>query len=106
MLTEQTAEFERTLYWRMSHRHQRALRRGDWKYLKVDDREFLFDIAYDPRERGDLAKKHPELLAELRGLWEDWDRDMLPLPTDAATPMSNLRNALVVLDSLFCYCGQ
>jgi len=23
-------------------------------------------------------------------LWEDWDRDMLPLPTDAVTPMSNL----------------
>ena len=82
VLTGRAAPFERTLYWRMRHRYQRAVRRGGWKYLKVADREFLFDIAYDPRERGDLSKKHPELLAELRALWEEWDRDMLPLPTD------------------------
>jgi len=49
-------EFEHTLYWRMRHRYQRAVRRGGWKYLKVAEREFLFDIEYDPRERGDLSK--------------------------------------------------
>jgi hypothetical protein len=45
---------------------------------------------HDPRERGDLSKKRPDRLAELREQWEDWDREMLPLPTDAAVPMSNL----------------
>jgi hypothetical protein len=45
---------------------------------------------YDPRERGDLSKKQPDLLAELRALWEDWDRGMLPLPTEAVVPVSNL----------------
>ena len=94
VLTGRADQFERTLYWRMRHRHQRAVRRGGWKYLKVAEREFLFDIAYDPRERGDLSKKHPELLAELRALWEDWDRDMLPLPQNAVTPMSNLSTML------------
>jgi arylsulfatase A-like enzyme len=74
----------------MRNRYQRAVRRGGWKYLKISEREFLFDIEYDPRERGDMSKKHPELLAELRTLWEDWDRDMLPLPADTVTPMSNL----------------
>ena len=43
----------------MRNRYQRAVRRGGWKYLKVADREFLFDIEYDPRERGDLSKKQP-----------------------------------------------
>ena len=82
--------FERTLYWRMRNRYQRAVRRGDWKYLKVAEREFLFDIAYDPRERGNLAKKQPALLDELRALWEAWDREMLPLPEKTVAPMSNL----------------
>lgn len=86
----QAGVFERTLFWRMRNRYQRAVRRGGWKYLKVADREFLFDLEFDPRERGDLSQKRPGLLAESRTLWEDWDRDMLPLPADAVVPMSNL----------------
>ena len=94
VLTGAKAEFERTLFWRMYNRRQRAVRRGGRKYLKVADREFLFDIEYDPRERGDLAKKEPALLAELRALWEAWDRDMLPLPEGMTAPMSNLSEML------------
>ena len=78
----------------MRNRYQRAVRRGGWKYLKVAEREFLFDIEYDPRERGDLSKRQPGMLAELRALWEDWDRDMLPLPADTVAPMSNLSEML------------
>jgi arylsulfatase A-like enzyme len=89
-LIGQAGVFERTLFWRMRNRYQRAVRRGGWKYLKVAEREFLFDIEFDPRERGDLSQKRPDLLAELRTVWEDWDRDMLPLPADAVVPMSNL----------------
>ena len=63
VLTGRAPAGERTLYWRMANRSQRAVRRGDWKYLKVRDREFLFDIGWDPRERGDMAKKRPDLLA-------------------------------------------
>jgi hypothetical protein len=55
VLTGQAPVSERTLYWRMANRNQRAVRRGDWKYLKVTDQEFLFDIGYDPRERGEDA---------------------------------------------------
>jgi arylsulfatase A-like enzyme len=94
VLRGSAAEFERTLYWRMRNRYQRSVRRGDWKYLKVADHEFLFDIAYDPRERGDLAAKQPALLAELRGLWEAWNEEMLPLPEDVQAPMSNLTEML------------
>jgi arylsulfatase A-like enzyme len=70
---------ERTLYWRMANRAQRALRRGDMKYLKVNAQEFLFDLGFDERERDNLAAKQPGLLAELRAAWEAWDATMLPL---------------------------
>lgn len=94
VLTGQGPAGERTLYWRMGNRRQRAVRRGDWKYLKMTDREFLFDLAYDPRERGNLARKEPALLDELRGLWETWNREMLPVPEHLTPPMSNLTETL------------
>ncbi|MGH7049834.1 MAG: hypothetical protein ACREE5_04240, partial [Acetobacteraceae bacterium] len=73
---------------------QRAVRRGDWKYLKVAEREFLFDLAWDPRERGNLAAKQPALIDELRGLWEAWNREMLPLPDDLTPSMAQLSEML------------
>lgn len=94
LLTGAAPEFERTLYWRMYNRRQRAVRRGDWKYLKVAEREFLFDIAYDPRERGDLSAKQPALLDELRALWEAWNREMLPLPDHMTPAISRLSDML------------
>jgi arylsulfatase A-like enzyme len=78
----------------MANREQRAIRRGKWKYLKVRQQEFLFDIEYDPRERANLARKHPALLAELRTLWEEWDRGMLPVPDYMVPPLSNLQEML------------
>ena len=33
VLRDPKHNFERPLYWRMNHRHQRAMRLGDWKYL-------------------------------------------------------------------------
>jgi arylsulfatase A-like enzyme len=93
VLTGRAAEFKCTLYWRMRDHYQRAVRRDRWKYLKVADNEYLFEIEYDPRERGDLSKKQPDLLAELRKQWEDWDRDMLPLP--ASAPISSNLSAML-----------
>ncbi|MGH7055883.1 MAG: sulfatase family protein [Stellaceae bacterium] len=94
VLLGEAAAGERTLYWRMGNRSQRAVRRGDWKYLKVAEREFLFDLAWDPRERGNLAAKQPALIDELRGLWEAWNREMLPLPDDLTPSMAQLSEML------------
>ena len=46
----------RDLCWRMKHRQQRALIRGDWKYLAMDGNEYLFNLALDERERANLAR--------------------------------------------------
>ncbi|WP_206030065.1 sulfatase [Roseomonas sp. AR75] len=94
LLSGAVPEQERTLYWRMANRSQRAVRQGRWKYLKVAEREFLFDIAWDPRERGNLAEKQPERLKALRHQWEQWDATMLPAPANLPAPFKNLSDML------------
>ncbi|MBU4609607.1 sulfatase-like hydrolase/transferase [Achromobacter sp. GG226] len=74
---------QRDLCWRMKHRNQRALLRGDWKYLQVDGIEYLFNVAEDPRERANLRERQPERLAELREAWSAWDATLPPIPEDA-----------------------
>lgn len=70
---------ERTLYWRYKNLAQRACRRGDWKYLKIRDQEFLFDVAHDPLERANLKLRQPDRFAALKRAWEAWNATMLPL---------------------------
>lgn len=79
--------FERPLYWRMNHRDQRALRMGDWKYLKVDEHEYLFNISNDARERANLAQKHSERFTTLREAWLAWDATVPAIPKDAAVSL-------------------
>ena len=62
-------------------RSQRAHRRGDYKYLKINDNEFLFDVVADPLERADLKGRQPERFAELKAAWEQWDVGMLHDPS-------------------------
>ncbi len=51
VLRDSSHRFARLLHWRMNHRGQRALRYGDWKYLRVDGNDYLFNITDDERER-------------------------------------------------------
>lgn len=78
---------ERPLYWRMNHRHQRALRKGDWKYLKVDGNEYLFNLARDARERANLAHRHPDRFEQLRAEWQAWEQTVPPVPEDAGVSL-------------------
>lgn len=75
--------FSRSMHWRMKHRGQRASRTGDWKYLRVDGNDYLFNISKDERERANLALKEPERLSRMRLEWEDWNFTMPPIPDDA-----------------------
>jgi arylsulfatase A-like enzyme len=67
----------------MKHNEQRAMLTDRWKYLKVNEHEYLFDVVSDERERANLAKRHPERLAEMRAAWEAWDATMPPIPAEA-----------------------
>jgi arylsulfatase A-like enzyme len=83
LLHDSAHGFERPLHWRMNHRGQRALRRGRWKYLKVDEHEYLFDLVADERERANRAPREPELLQAMRTEWLAWNATMPPIPDDA-----------------------
>jgi len=76
-------EFDRPLHWRMNHRGQRALRDGDWKYLRVDGHDYLFNLPTDERERANLGGREPQRLAAMREAWETWNATMPPIPIDA-----------------------
>ncbi|KQO20239.1 sulfatase [Acidovorax sp. Leaf78] len=75
----------RTLYWRYKAQAQRAVRDGNWKYLKVNDNEFLFDVAADERERANLRDLEPEVFARLKTQWAAWDAQFLPITEDVYT---------------------
>ncbi|KRC53958.1 MULTISPECIES: sulfatase-like hydrolase/transferase [unclassified Nocardioides] len=59
---------ERDLFWRT--RSGRALRRGDLKYVRLNNTDYLYDLGADVREQANLAAKRPADLAELRSAWE------------------------------------
>ena len=87
VLEDPAASFERPMFWRMKHRRQRAMRDGRWKYLKVDDNEYLFDIDADARERANLAHRQPERLSAMRDAWLAWELTMPPIPEDATVSL-------------------
>jgi arylsulfatase A-like enzyme len=71
------------LAWRMKHRNQRALVRGNWKYLHIEGVDYLFDLDADARERANLRDRNPQTLLQLKAAWERWDRELPPIPQDA-----------------------
>jgi len=77
-LTQASAPVARKLYWRYKSNHQRALRDGEYKYLKILDNTYLFDVVSDPLERANLKDRMPELYQRLVNEWRDWNAQMLP----------------------------
>ena len=77
-LTDDAPVVERQLYWRYKSLWQQAARIGDWKYLKILDDTFLFNVADDPMERANHKERRPELYASLVAAWNSWNAKMLP----------------------------
>ena len=59
VLTGRSNPVPRTLFWRYRSNVQRAMREGLFKYLKIQEHTFLFNVVDDPRERANL-KHLPE----------------------------------------------
>jgi arylsulfatase A-like enzyme len=87
VLRSPAATFTRPLFWRMKHRDQRAYRSGEWKYLRVDSHDYLFNVAIDARERANLAGREPQRLARMRATWEEWNDTMPAIPADASVKL-------------------
>ncbi|MBD2691200.1 sulfatase-like hydrolase/transferase [Anabaena catenula] len=77
----------RTLFWR--HKGidtpvlppkvlQGAVRSGDWKYLKVGETEYLFNLAHDEKEEINLQVEYREVFEELRSKYQRWESELEP----------------------------
>jgi len=86
--------FERELYWRMKFRAQKAMRERSWKYFAMEDGEFLYDLARDPRERANFARREPERLTSMRERYAAWEKTIPPLPADATSVIPYTRAEL------------
>ena len=79
LLTGKTSIIERTLYWRTSQRSkQKAIRSGEWKYLKDDSGEYLFNLRSDPGEKTDLKQQHADIIERMKEQYGVWEKGMLP----------------------------
>lgn len=76
---------DRTLCWRYKNLDQQACRSGDWKYLKILDKQFLFNVVDDPMERANLKERMPDRFAVLKAAYDDWNSRMLPLDPQSTT---------------------
>jgi arylsulfatase A-like enzyme len=79
--------FDRPLYWRMNYKGQCAMRMGEWKYLRVDGKDYLFNITNDERERANLAQHQPQRLADMRMQWEQWNATIPAIAHDATVSL-------------------
>ena len=80
------AERERLFLWRYAAADQDAVRRGDWKYLRSGENEYLFNLAQDVREQADLKDAEPAVLEQLKGEFAEWNASLLPkLEVEPAT---------------------
>ena len=77
------APIARKLYWRYKSNHQRAMRDGDYKFLKILGNTYLFNVVLDPLERANLKERMPDLYRRLADDWRQWNAAMLPEVADS-----------------------
>ncbi len=77
-LTANSQPTPRKLYWRYKANHQRAMLDGNYKYLKIAENSYLFNVAADPLERANLKVREPARFAAMQKAWRDWNDTMLP----------------------------
>src|SRR5581483_1355290 len=77
-LADGAAVVPRTLFWRYKANAQRAARDGDFKFLKMLDHTFLFNVVDDPMERANLKDRHKDVYDRLVAKWLAWNDTMLP----------------------------
>jgi arylsulfatase len=62
-----------------------AVRTQRWRF--VNNKE-LYDIVADPYEKVDVAADHPEVIADLRKVYDTWWEETVPLMVNEDTPYS------------------
>lgn len=77
-----SADQKRSLYWRKPRGDSlwKGFRDGDLKWIsqRKGERveESLFDLSSDPAEQHNLREEQPEEFARLKGLYDEWEREV------------------------------
>jgi len=77
-LTSAAPVVPRKVFWRYKSNAQRAVLDGDFKFLKIQNNLFLFNLADDPMERANLKERQSETFERLQREWREWNTAMLP----------------------------
>ena len=78
VLAKNATPTPRKLFWRYKANAQRAVRDGDYKFLKILDNTFLFNVIEDPLERANLKEREKGVYRRLVREWYEWNATMLP----------------------------
>ncbi len=84
-LVRNAAPTPRKLFWRYKANAQRAARDGDFKYLKILDNTFLFNVVDDPMERANLKERQKDIYDRIVAEWGEWNATMLPEIDESST---------------------
>lgn len=82
VLFHKKSNIERTFFWRLTQsKKENAVRQGNWKFLKNENGEYLFDLSSDPSETKDLKEMFPSRFIMLKKLYKNWESQVLkPVP--------------------------
>jgi arylsulfatase A-like enzyme len=76
-LTKGAAPVSRKLFWRYRMNGQDAMLDGNMKWLRINDNQFLFNLADDPLERANLRRKQPDVFERMAKEHAAWEATML-----------------------------
>jgi arylsulfatase A-like enzyme len=62
------------MFWEF--RGQKAVRKGNYKWIDSNAAKGLYDLASDIGEQNDLSEKHPDIAASLAARWTAWRQQM------------------------------
>ena len=77
ILSGRAPQQERTLFWRIvtrPDRQMKAVRQGNWKYVRDGEIDMLFDLKADPGERHDLSYQQPSRVRSMQRALDEWER--------------------------------
>lgn len=81
ILTGKKNNLNRTLYWRTFQRTKhKAIRDGNWKYLKDEQGEYLFDLSVDEFEKNNLCMKEEKRIVKMKAKMAEWEKVLQPIP--------------------------
>lgn len=70
--------FDRKFFWRT--KTQGAMLNGNWKYIRDQKGDYLYDLSVDEREQANFVQKQAEIVKGLRREFDAWQSEMAKYP--------------------------